>query len=745
MTFREALLQLLYGGALNALLLRATARLLARVPCQEPSRRDAPDAAGALERIAAAAVIAASLIVALVTVGGTAGFLDRRAAMLSLAAILWLAVELATRTAAARLRANGVPGGEPAGACGAGRAGLARVFDDATVRAAAVLVAVAWIPLLGERITLPPVAWDALTYHLRFPVLWLQTGHLVTSAAPVGDASHTYYPLAGEMFLYWGLLSTGTDLWSALSQIPFAFVTAAAIASLALRCGSGVRLAILAALCWLGTPGVVRQSVEPMVDIDQTCFFVCMLLFAARRRGGGGRAWLFLSAAALGLLVGTKYTGAIYAVAALPLLVWTEAGVVRRGVAIRREGVALVASVVLAAALGGYAYARNLAAGGNPFLPLQISWGGLTLLHGPLASSYYFGAASRRLSWTGFFASGRALLDAGPLLLPLLLTLPLGLLAASQRRSQGGRLPAFLALAGLLGIAIGGAFLPYREHRYFYPVTAVAWCLAAALAKDRMGTRAAGWLAIGLLAIQAPLTLFYWGKDLVVAGVHAGHAAAAAFGAALALLLALRLPAKITALGCRPSHRGLWLGVGTFLVPCLILVAGATSRYQRSKYDLWYRYWSTRYPWNSLHVPRADYRDMAASWRFMEGRTVAPGATVAYAGTNIPYPLAGARLDRRVLFVPRNENGDASFYDWGSAPPDPLSNGTRDSWSRNVQRLHVEYLCVYRETPELDPRSGFPIEQSWADADRGRFTLLWSSPAARIYRVGTAPEGGHSP
>jgi hypothetical protein len=726
-TLPGALGQILLGAAINALLVRSTGRLLRMIPAAERrAGEESGPAAGAIERAVAALVIASALVVCITSIGGTAGLLGSRPAMLGIGGALWLVVELATRR-----RRRVAPVSAP-GAAASGSGG------DAALWVAASAAAIPWLVLLCERLALPPVAWDALTYHLRFPALWIQTGHLTTAAAPEGDPSNPYYPLVGEMLLYWGLFTTGTDLWSSLSQVPFALAGALALAALAWRAGAGRKAGFLAALCWVATPGVVRQGVEAMVDVEQAALVLSALLFALCFREGGRRAWFLLAAASLGLLVGVKYSGLVYAAASVPFLVWAASGG-RATKPLRPLGAGTwAAGVLLFAVLGGYSYARNLVAGGNPLLPLEVKLGGFTVFPGPTAPGYYFGAQSPRLGVAVFLASARSVLEMGPLFLPLLLCLPVAAAAGARQGTAPGAALARIAIVGMLALLLGGAVLPYREHRYFYAVTAIGWCAAAAVFGRFVEGRSGRWWAASFLVVEVPITLFYWGKDLIVAGPRAGHVAAllgVAAGAILLLRLRGRGRRRSSAAGPGGAVRGTPIGPVQAAIAATITLVILGAAYEPHKYDLWYRYWSTRHEWERLSESREDLRDLAESWRILAREDSRDTHTVAYAGMNAPYPLMGPGLRHRVVFVPRNGDADASFYDWGSPPPDPLTGGNARDWERNVERWGVRYLCVYRHMPGLRPEGRYPVERDWADADPGRFALVWEAPWARIYRV----------
>jgi len=727
LTFFGAAARLLYGALLNALVARATWRLLGRIPETRTL------AAGRLERIVAASVLAASLIVVVVTIGGIAGLLNRPLGILAVTAVVALAVEIVPRGGRDWGKAPGrSPGERPARLTG----------DLRWTWIAAILVVSTWLPLLCERILLPPVAWDALTYHLRFPQIWLQTGHLVTAAAAIGDPSHTYYPLCGEMLLYWGILTTGTDLWSALSQVPFAVVSMCAIASLALRCGAGAGAAWLAALCWVSTPTVLRQSVEPMIDIELTACLLAAVLFATRWREVGGRSWFYLIAASVGLLIGVKFAGLLFAAILLPFFVSSWRASRRLGEP-RLHAYDLFVGLAIVAAVGGFAYARNLFSGGNPLLPIRVAIGRWTVFPGPLAPEYYFGASAPRAGWGEFLLSRRSLLEMGPSFLPLLGLLPVALMQAARKRVDRGILAAWLAAIAILLLVVGGQALPFREHRYFDPVVALAWVVAAALAsrfgQTKMLSRPVAGLLIALLLIQAPISLAYWGKDLVLVGPNRSHVVAALAGlglvAALAFHSALRSLATRVGRAIAKPRAVLILVLATSLA-CL---SGITVAYERGRFGSWLEYWSTRHEWEDRREARADDRDMAASWIYLANKTRLTPGPIAYSGLNIPYPLTGYGLRNRVLFVPRNKRMGDSWYAWGSRPPDPLLGGDPEVWSWNVSRLGIRYLCVYRRSFPRDRPASFPIEATWADRAPRQFRPIWTRDYARIYEVLARP------
>ncbi|HEY8924325.1 MAG TPA: hypothetical protein VIU64_08085, partial [Polyangia bacterium] len=142
-----------------------------------------------------------------------------------------------------------------------------------------------------------------------------------------------------------------------------------------------------------------------------------------------------------------------------------------------------------------------------------------------------------------------------------------------------------------------------------------------------------------------------------------------------------------------------------------------------------------------------DHHD--AGWDF--ARQHLHGRRIAYAGSNLPLPLWGWRLDNFVRYVnvkggpderlleraPR-ETGDARAT---SAEPAPeRADPDRAAWLRNLAHHRIDTLFVtalYPAVAEGMPHDteGFPTERAWADALPDDFPLRFAAPGVRVYDV----------
>ena len=373
--------------------------------------------------------------------------------------------------------------------------------------AAAVCAIVLW---QGWR--LPPLAYDALMYHLVFPAEWIQRGRLALVPTVFAAPANSYFPANGEATFAAALLATGDERLVNLAQFPFLLAGGAAVAGIARLLGARWSGALLASALFAGAPEVATQAGSALVDVDFAAAFLLAIFFLLEYRARGATGALVLAGLAAGFLAGTKTLGVVFAVLLVPVAILC--------VTARRErddplAAPLLLALAAALPLGGFWYVRNWEATGNPLFPLELRIGGALVfpgVHGReemLASHFHvpaLGAASAALQrlW------GPGVTIMGRFTLPLLL-LPvgagIGAAAPALLRFPRGRLLGLYLLAlPWLMLVFHAAQNPYNtQYRFLLPASGlslVPLALAAGGARtgwaDRLG-RGASVVAAALL------------------------------------------------------------------------------------------------------------------------------------------------------------------------------------------------------------------------------------------------------
>jgi hypothetical protein len=530
--------------------------------------------------------------------------------------------------------------------------------------------------------------YDTLSYHLHVPATWAHDRRISIVPAVFGDPSSAYAP--SNLELVFTLLLMRPAYSAALGvvgQAPFAALAAAAIVAGVREAGGRRAPALAAALAFLLIPEVWGQIGTAMTDLGLAAFLLAALPFARRlwRAARPDRRDLFPFATAIGLAIGTKYAGATLA---LPLGVLGAAALARPGRRVRLTDAALAATVAIAT--GGFWYLRNLAVTGNPFYPVAVP--GL-----PLPALY--GGAEMR-AWDYHVPIGN-LAALGAMLIAA------GVGFASAAAVAIARLWRSVEAALLLALLVLFWFVvPYQESRFLFAALGVA-AIALGRAADRPpAVVGACGLAIAIVGalLQAPTP-----ERLVLVPIAAVTAAAA-------------LPWRWLAYQPSRLQRGFVSAAAAGAL--LLAVAVGAARFE----------------------PRFDVGDdgLADAWAWFRARE--HHAPAAYTGTNLAFPLWDRQLLNRVGYVnvagaPGDRLHDFGPPGDGSAEPAPYRRGANpDVWLANLRAMRTEELFVasldpiVRRTVAADA-DGFPIERAWADARPGAFRLIYSSPAARIYKV----------
>jgi Dolichyl-phosphate-mannose-protein mannosyltransferase len=153
----------------------------------------------------------------------------------------------------------------------------------------------------------PPIARDALIHHLAIPKLWLKNGGFYE----IKWADFSYYPMNIDL-LYIIPLYFNKDFLANFIHMSFGIGTALLIYNYLNNKISRIA-GLLGTLIFLSMPIVVRLSTQAYVDLGLAFFTTAGILAFIRYREGEFKEfkWLFLSAVAMGLALGTKYNALI--------------------------------------------------------------------------------------------------------------------------------------------------------------------------------------------------------------------------------------------------------------------------------------------------------------------------------------------------------------------------------------------------------------------------------------------------
>ena len=254
------------------------------------------------------------------------------------------------------------------------------------------LAVVVWYGYLGQ--LLPPMAWDAWSYHLPWAALARQERFLGPFDYPVRWLN--VYPMNTDILFLWTVVGCGTDRWANITQLPFGLMAVLACYLLARRVGSDRKDAAITGFLVLGIPVIMHQMWTAYVDLSVMSSMFIALAFLTRKKLTG--VALAIAGCASGFLAGSKGTGLYYCFSLFLLFIFrliptsingiSETGKAKVGEYFKAIAIFAVTTFLL----GSYFYLRNWILTGNPTGIFTVKIAGLTLFKGSVdANDYLFG------------------------------------------------------------------------------------------------------------------------------------------------------------------------------------------------------------------------------------------------------------------------------------------------------------------------------------------------------------------
>jgi hypothetical protein len=566
------------------------------------------------------------------------------------------------------------------------------ILTGLAILAAATVVA-EWGALTIQSYNVGIRGFDSLWYHLPWAASFAQTGNVVSLRFTDVEYLTPFYPATAEMLHGLGIVLLGRDTLSPglnLGWLGLVFLAAYCIGR-----PRGVGPATLLGGAVAMATSMMDYSQAGAAANDVVAVFFLLAAVAFLISDPDRPAALILAAIAAGLAIGVKLT------VAGPVLGLTI-GVVAIAPArerLRTAGLWLGPLIVA----GGFWYARNLIAVGNP-LPWTSFAGLLPTPAAPLQQSTGFSVAHYVTSghfWSHFAAPALAsgigrwwwAVLAGAVVGPLLCLLPRGL-------GDNSRIPRVFSQPADRTVPMLGAVALFSLAAYVItPET------AAGPAGNPLG------FAFNLRYLAPALTL-----SLVVLPLAPAFAPTPA-KAALTVALAAALVATVAEPSLWPAHTpgAVLIAVGAVVVvgalvalarvtkapvvlaaAAILALAGAAAGYPLQRHYLRGRY-----------VYQPGVSSLAHVWALFRTIHNARVGVVGTFGGFFAYPLYGLDLSNRVQYVARR-GPHGSFT--------PIATCAR--WRAQVNADHLNYLIT---TPARDPWHpkvlSYSPENDWTASD----------------------------
>ncbi|MBV9798155.1 MAG: hypothetical protein JO039_08935 [Solirubrobacterales bacterium] len=577
-------------------------------------------------------------------------------------------------------------------------AGAARVHLPGGPAFAAIVIAGAvaaeWAVPTAQSYDIGVRTFDSLWYHLPWAASFAQTGHITPLRFTDVEYLTAFYPASAELIHGLGIVTFGYDTVSPALNLLWLGLSLLAAWCIGRPRGAGAGTAAGAALA-LATPMMYFSQAGSAAN-DIVGVFFLLAAVALLMNGEGEAAPFVLAAISAGLAVSVKLSF-LGPVLALTLGALTLAPAGRR---LARAGLWL-GPLLLA---GGFWYARNLVAVGNP-----LPWTSLRFLPTPAAPlqqgtgfalAHYIGDGR---VWSHFVQPG---LTAGLggwwyVILALAVLGPvLCLLPGAGRTVRTMALVALASLAayvitpetaaGPRGDPLGFAF----NLRYAAPGLSLSLAVVA-LAPAWAGVKRQAALVAGLVAVLVATLAqpSLWPSRHATVAVLAGFAVLLGASAVLAFATG-RAPGQRA--GARQSPL---LALAATAAVALIAAAGAGYALER-------HYLRGRY----TYVPGVS--SLSRVWALFRSVHDSRVGVVGTFGGFFSYPLFGLDSSNRVQYV-------AQRGAHGSFTPIRTCSG----WRTAVNDGRYRYLVT---TPARDPWHPSTLEPS------PEWTWTGSDPAARV-------------
>ena len=566
----------------------------------------------------------------------------------------------------------------------------------------------------AKTLLIPPLAWDALTYHCAKPAMWVQTGDFLTLDAPGGWSYFALFVSNSEVLAAWSMLPFHSDLLTPFLGAVLWFLTGLFMYATGRALGLGRWHGLMAVGFALFVPAMHRMVGAGYSEQTLTLLMMGAMLSGVSYFADRNPAFLVLGLAAAGWMAGVESEAllpAAFIVLVLLLAMFSNA----------RSRVAHLKWMCLGGILGFMAilpwWVNSYARTGYPLSPIPFQIFGITLGKIDAEMAWMMQRATSISTPAREFGVLEVLFSFsdqtphfGPFLLLPAFLFPAGMLALWKRNRWTALLlttavvmvVAAFYYPGMEVIRLNWAPTNSRIVLSFAPLVT----LGSVMAFREGAQRVTYVMALTILAaVQASYELFWGVTGVVLTALPI-----------LALVLIL-VAGYCAGYGLAPSRKSgwlVWVILPWLLLPPLVEFRDRTRSevFANESMMVWHktlRYWEA-----AVRVIDHPARPVwvavtSGAWQNQDSWLV--------------YPFLGRRFQNLIVYVPISPSGEVGDFD---GTENFLKGAQYEIWRQRLDEWGIDYVMSFWPTS---------IELCWMRQHPEQFARISEGETWGCYRV----------
>jgi len=527
-----------------------------------------------------------------------------------------------------------------------------------------------YISYIFHLMILPPYTTDGLLYHLPFAVHYLKTGSVSLPSLYFTDIAMTYYPIGGEIFYFFSLLS-GREFLVKFTQFPFLVLGCFSLFLIMKSFGFSDFLSLVGALFFSLIKPVFLESRMCFVDLIMAATFISTIYLFQKKE----KKYIIPGILSLTILLSVKTLSIIFGILTLPFLFFKKEGKIRAW---------FYFSLVYLVFFGFFSYIRNFILTGNPLYPAEISFGKFVLFEGP----YVYPDVSLLEKFKILFrvlAFSSMHIDPSFTLKLLLVVFFIISFILSYRKKD---LFIFYSLFPI-SILLYSLFIPqnYYQIRHLLPVYGIL-CVSLTHPFKKLEYFFLPVFLYFCIPVLHPEFFLFFLLSLII----------------LLIIFFFAFYFK------KPILYPFYFLI--FIFTLIFQIEKTTFLYENAKFFLW----------------NNAYKKEVSLWEFVQKNSI-NGKNIVYVGDFLIYPFYGDKLQNNVYYQSVNSVETLPVHKYkpekNNSEPFYRKNPSYYLWLEGLKKKKIDWIIVKKE--------GSYIEKEWIEKNKEKFKLIFSSEFADIY------------